>query len=125
MKNLPGCVTSQITTQSLVMFVKPMQVFITCYLKQTNLIILNIKKERSIMQKATIQLETLSCPSCLQKIDNAVKGIKGVEEDSVKVMFNASKVKVNFDSEAVAIENIEKPIEDLGYPVIKSKVKPV
>ncbi|HLR65523.1 MAG TPA: heavy-metal-associated domain-containing protein [Virgibacillus sp.] len=77
------------------------------------------------MQKATIQLETLSCPSCLQKIDNAVKGIKGVEEDSVKVMFNASKVKVNFDSEAVAIENIEKPIEDLGYPVIKSKVKPV
>ncbi|HLR65521.1 MAG TPA: heavy-metal-associated domain-containing protein [Virgibacillus sp.] len=75
------------------------------------------------MQKATIELETLSCPSCLQKIDNAVKGLNGVEKDSVKVMFNASKVKVNFDSEAVAIGNIEKAIEDLGYPVIKSKVK--
>ncbi|GAB2319816.1 heavy-metal-associated domain-containing protein [Alkalibacterium sp. s-m-22] len=76
------------------------------------------------MQKATIQLETLSCPSCLQKIENAVKGINGVNQDSLKVMFNASKVKVAFDSEAVAINDIEKAIEDLGYPVVKSKVKP-
>ncbi|WP_462421492.1 heavy-metal-associated domain-containing protein [Salinicoccus sp. Marseille-QA3877] len=75
------------------------------------------------MQKATIQLETLSCPSCLQKIDNAVKGVDGVEKDSVKVMFNASKVKVNFDGEATTIENIENVIEKLGYPVTKSKVK--
>jgi copper chaperone CopZ len=75
------------------------------------------------MQKATIELETLSCPSCLQKIDNAVKGLDGVEKDSVKVMFNSSKVKADFDSETLAIENIEKAIEDLGYPVIKSKVK--
>lgn len=77
------------------------------------------------MQKATIQLETLSCPSCIQKIDNAVKGINGVDKDSVKVMFNASKVKADFDSETVEIEKIEKAIEDLGYPVIKSKVKAV
>ncbi len=75
------------------------------------------------MQKATIQLETLSCPSCLQKIDTAVKGVDGVEKDSVKVMFNASKVKVNFDGEATTIENIENVIEKLGYPVTKSKVK--
>lgn len=75
------------------------------------------------MQKATIQLETLSCPSCLQKIDNAVKGVDGVEKDSVKVMFNASKVKVNFDESVTPIENIENAIENLGYPVTKSKVK--
>ncbi|SHN26293.1 heavy-metal-associated domain-containing protein [Gracilibacillus kekensis] len=75
------------------------------------------------MQKAVIQLETLSCPSCLQKIENAVKGINGIDQNSLKVLFNASKVKVNFDSEAVAINNIEKAIEDLGYPVVKSKVK--
>ena len=76
-----------------------------------------------MMKKATIHLETLSCPSCLQKIDNAVKGLDGVERDSVKVMFNSSKVKANFESEAVTIENIEKVIEDLGYPVIKAKAK--
>lgn len=76
------------------------------------------------MQKATIQLEALSCPSCLQKIESAVKRLNGVEKDSVKVLFNSSKVKTDFDSGAVAIEHIEKAIEDLGYPVIKSKVKP-
>ena len=75
------------------------------------------------MQKATIQLETLSCPSCIQKIDNAVKGLDGVEKDSVKVMFNASKVKADFDEAATTIENIENAIENLGYPVTKSKVK--
>lgn len=75
------------------------------------------------MQKAVIQLETLSCPSCMQKIENAVKGLKGVNQDSLTVLFNASKVKVDFDTEKITINEIEKAIEDLGYPVIKSKVK--
>lgn len=77
------------------------------------------------MQNATIQLETLSCPSCMQKIENAVKGLNGINKESLKVLFNSSKVKVDFDSETLAIGDIEKAIEDLGYPVIKSKVKSV
>ena len=76
------------------------------------------------MEKAVIQLETLSCPSCLQKIEGAVKGLAGVEKESVKVLFNASKVKLDFDGETIGIEKIEKAIEDMGYPVVKSKVKP-
>lgn len=75
------------------------------------------------MSKATIKLETLSCPSCLQKIESAVKGLNGIDKDSVKVMFNSSKVKTEFDEEQLSIEDIEKAIEDLGYPVINSKVK--
>lgn len=75
------------------------------------------------MQKVTIKLETLTCPSCLQKIENAVKGLNGVEGDTLKVLFNSSKVKVDFDSESISVEEIEKAIEDLGYPVIKSKTK--
>jgi copper chaperone len=77
------------------------------------------------MQNATIQLETLSCPSCMQKIENAVKGLNGINKESLKVLFHSSKVKVDFDSETLAIGDIEKAIEDLGYPVIKSKVKSV
>lgn len=75
------------------------------------------------MQKATIQLETLSCPSCLQKIEGAVKGLNGVNQDSVKVMFNSSKVKADFDGDKIAIEDIEQAIEKVGYEVLKSKVK--
>lgn len=77
------------------------------------------------MQNATINLETLACPSCLQKIEGAVKRLNGVDKGSIKVMFNSSRVRTNFDSNSITIEEIEKAIEDLGYPVIKSRVKPV
>jgi len=77
------------------------------------------------MQKAIIHLETLACPSCLQKIESAVKGLNGVEKDSVEVLFNSSRVKTNFDSAAISIDDIEKSIEDLGYPVIRSRVKAI
>lgn len=75
------------------------------------------------MSKATITLEPLSCPSCLQKIESAVTGLKGIDKDSVKVLFNSGKVKTEFNEEEIEINEIEKAIEDLGYPVIKSKVR--
>ena len=75
------------------------------------------------MKKATIQLETLTCPSCIQKIEGAMKKLEGVDQDTVKVMFNASRVKANFDDEKVSIEEIEKAITTLGYGIEKSKVK--
>lgn len=75
------------------------------------------------MSKATLQLETLTCPSCLQKIESSVGNLDGVDKDSLKVLFNASKVKVDFDEETLAVEDIEQAIEDLGYGVIKSRVK--
>lgn len=75
------------------------------------------------MQKATIQLETLTCPSCVQKIENAVKSLNSVEKDSVKVLFNSSKVKFDFDDEKLSVEDVEKAITALGYEVKKSQVK--
>lgn len=75
------------------------------------------------MQQANIQLETLTCPSCLQKIENGVSKLNGIDKDSLKVMFNASRVKVNFDGDALSIEEIEKSIQDLGYEVKRSRVK--
>ncbi|HZW68013.1 MAG TPA: heavy-metal-associated domain-containing protein [Pseudogracilibacillus sp.] len=77
------------------------------------------------MQKAVIHLETLACPSCLQKIEAAVKGLKGVEKESVEVLFNSSRVRTNFDGDAITIQEIEAAIEKLGYPVIRSRVKAV
>jgi len=76
------------------------------------------------MQKATIQLGTLTCPSCAQKIENATKSLNGVDKESVQVLFNASKVKFDFDSEKLSVEDVEKAIAALGYDVKKSQVKP-
>ncbi|MDN6161438.1 MAG: cation transporter [Atopostipes sp.] len=77
------------------------------------------------MKKAKLQLETLTCPSCLQKIENASKKLDGVNNDSVKVLFNASKVRMEFDEAAISLEEIEKAIENLGYQVKKSTAKAV
>ena len=73
------------------------------------------------MKKAVVQLDTLTCPSCVQKIDNAVKGLDGVEKDSVSVLFNSSKVKLNFDEEKISTEEIENAITKLGYEVKSSR----
>jgi len=78
-----------------------------------------------MMKKAIINLESLACPSCLQKIESAVKRLDGVEKDSVEVLFNSSRVRTTFDSAVISIEAIEKAIEDLGYPVIRSRVKAI
>lgn len=77
------------------------------------------------MQKATIQLETLTCPSCGQKIEKATKSLDGVEKESVKVLFNSSKVKFDFDEAKISLKDVEKAITALGYEVIKSQVKEI
>ena len=77
------------------------------------------------MQKAIIQLETLTCPSCGQKIESAVKVLNGVDKESVQVLFNSSKVKLNFDGNILSVEKIEKAIEVLGYFIKKSQIKDI
>jgi len=75
------------------------------------------------MKSATIQLETLTCPSCAQKIDGAVKGLDGVDKDTIEVLFNSSRVKVDFDEDKVTIDQIEDAIKKIGYDVKRSRVK--
>lgn len=75
------------------------------------------------MEKVMMQLGTLTCPSCLQKIETAVGNAKGVK--SVKVMFNASKVKAEIDSSETNEDALKDLIEKLGYEVKSVKVKAI
>ena len=75
------------------------------------------------MKSATIQLETLICPSCAQKIEAALKLLEGVEKDSVQISFSSSRARLDFDEEKVTIEVIEDAIDRVCFDVIKSKVK--
>ncbi|KAF1302962.1 MULTISPECIES: heavy-metal-associated domain-containing protein [Enterococcus] len=73
------------------------------------------------MEKVIIQLDALTCPSCMQKIESAVGHQAGVEK--VKVLFNAGKVKAEIDSSQISADTVVKVIEDLGYEVKGTKVK--
>ena len=75
------------------------------------------------MKKAILQLDTLACPSCVLKIEKAVKALDGVNNDSVHVLFNASKVRLDFDDSKVTVEDIQNSITKMGYEVKKTQVK--
>lgn len=75
------------------------------------------------MKSATIQLETLTCPSCMLKIEGALKAIDGIVQDTINVSFNSSKAKFDFDEDKASIDEIEAAITKVGYDVLKSKVK--
>lgn len=73
------------------------------------------------MKKMIMQLDTLACPSCMQKIEHAVSQQPGVS--NTKVLFNASKIKANFDPDEVLPEQLAAVVEKLGYEVQSTKVK--
>ena len=72
------------------------------------------------MKKVVFGLEPLSCPSCIKKIEGALKKIEGVKE--VKVLFNSNKTRVEFDENIVLADALQKIIVKLGYPVLSQKV---
>lgn len=67
----------------------------------------------------TYQLERLTCPTCVAKIEGMLKRTNGVE--NVEVLFNASKVKVAFDEAKITGDEIKKRISNLGYDVLSEK----
>mgnify|MGYP001302549869 CR=1 len=73
------------------------------------------------MKKADFQLETLTCPSCVRKIESSLGKTKGIS--SVRVLFNSGKVKVDFDETQISADKIEGILMSLGFTVLSSKVK--
>lgn len=73
--------------------------------------------------KSNDSIRNINLSVLYAKIENGVKSLEGVNKESLKVLFNSSKVRVEFDDEKVSIEDIENVIDKLGYEVLKSQVK--
>ncbi len=71
------------------------------------------------MKTTTIQLEQLTCPSCIKKIEKVLGNKDGISE--VRVLFNNSKVKASYDENVIDSTNIGKVISDLGFQVLNIK----
>ncbi len=72
------------------------------------------------MKKGLFTLEPLSCPSCIKNIERALGKMEGIQE--VKVLFNSSKVRTQFNEDQVTADEIQQTISKLGYPVVSQKV---
>ena len=66
------------------------------------------------MEKATLQVEGMSCNHCVKAIENAVKGVGG----SASVDLGSKKVAVEYDQSATSLAAIKEAIEDQGYDVV-------
>ncbi len=63
--------------------------------------------------KAKLRLGGLTCASCVSAVENAVKKMPGIKAISVNLMTEMAEVE--FDPQAVDVEDIAKKIEDVGY----------
>lgn len=68
------------------------------------------------MKMVSIQLEDLTCPSCINKIEAAIGNLAGIND--VKVLFNSSKVKATYNEEIVNEDKIRNTIAKLGYKIM-------
>ncbi|TAN21598.1 MAG: heavy-metal-associated domain-containing protein [Chitinophagaceae bacterium] len=67
------------------------------------------------MKISKIELEELTCPSCINKIERTLSKKEGVQE--VRVLFNSSQVKVTHQEDLISADQLVNLIEKLGYRV--------
>ncbi|WP_284139097.1 MULTISPECIES: heavy-metal-associated domain-containing protein [unclassified Virgibacillus] len=72
------------------------------------------------MKTVAFQLETLTCPTCIRKIEKTVEKIDGVTK--VNVLFQSSKVKIVFDESKTNAEYLASTLTKLGYPILTTNL---
>lgn len=65
--------------------------------------------------KTILRSQELTCPSCVAKIETALKALPGVED--AKVHFNTGRIEVLHDPLAASPTALVKVVEQAGYPV--------
>jgi copper chaperone CopZ len=69
--------------------------------------------------KTILRSQELSCPSCIAKIEKALKGTEGV--NAAKVHFNSGRIEVEHDEQKAGTQKLVDVIRSVGY---ESKVSP-
>ena len=63
--------------------------------------------------KTILRSDELSCPSCIGKIEKALKALPGVIE--AKVHFNSGRIDVEHDTRQVNAERLQEAVRNVGY----------
>ncbi|WP_028559645.1 heavy-metal-associated domain-containing protein [Paenibacillus pinihumi] len=66
------------------------------------------------MKEATVQVQGMTCRSCVPKIEGAIHAI-GAEG---RVNFEQGSIDVRFDEDKIQISEIEEAIRNKGYNVV-------
>lgn len=72
------------------------------------------------MKKLELTLETLSCPSCVKRIEGTLNKTAGIKNP--RVLFHANKVKTQFDESIISAAEVATIVEKLGFPITHKKI---
>lgn len=67
------------------------------------------------METITLNVKGMSCGHCVSAVEGSVGKLNGVKE--VKVDLENGKVKVEYNSATVSLDEIKETIDDQGYDV--------
>lgn len=65
------------------------------------------------MKKTVLRSQELTCPSCVAKIEKALKVLPGV--DDAKVFFNTGRIEVQHDPSKASEATLVSAIRLVGY----------
>ncbi|RPI24826.1 MAG: copper chaperone [Chloroflexota bacterium] len=63
--------------------------------------------------KTILRSSELSCPSCIAKIEKALKSLPGVED--AKVYFNTGRIEVQHDNQKASQDDLVRTVRSAGY----------
>ena len=60
-----------------------------------------------------LRSDELSCPSCVIKIEKALRALPGVE--TAQVRFNTGRIEVEHDPQRVPVDALVQTVQRIGY----------
>jgi copper chaperone CopZ len=63
--------------------------------------------------KTVLRSQELSCPSCVTKIETALRHVTGVQ--TATVHFNTGRIEVEHDPNVASTDDLLKVVRDAGY----------
>jgi copper chaperone len=70
--------------------------------------------------KTTLISSELTCPSCVVKIEKALRSVRGVSD--AHVHFNSGRIEVDYDANEASVERLVKTVRSTGYDSRPSKL---
>ncbi len=65
------------------------------------------------MKKTILRSQEFTCPSCVAKIEKALKAVPGVVD--AKVFFNTGRIEIQHEPEQVQADSLVKAVKSAGY----------
>lgn len=65
------------------------------------------------MENATLKLRGMSCASCANNIENALRSVPGVEVASVN--FGSEQASITYDAQRTSIADLQSAVDEAGY----------